>query len=557
MKPSAPPIVRVVDDHVLWLCEPSRAPSSSVVLVGGDCGANVRNSFTISCISIWMFVTVAAMVFVAFAREELATEARNVCNEMAKLEYDKSGIPQYDGTPDRYEEYQERAWDAFHSWTGDERQASIPVKLRTGLTSLAYDAARNLAHTDLIAKKEVDKKFIATEDGMKLLLSTLGDAVLKEKKVRAAELFDSVLYDKGVWRAHGEPMPTYIARRVKAFDDIKKVSSNINVSLDLQAHLLLRFSGIDENQKAAVINSAGNKYDRDEFAKALRMQHATLHEKERKKATYRDSGDRHQRPWKTSRQAWPVEPDQLPAQAFEEESTYGDSPASAENESEDESVMDQVNIADLDDMDPEAAESFAAIAQHRRRLAGKGRGKGKEREPPFSRPYTQAYARSPSRSSTGDAQNLRERKEKVAALKKVTRCAVCGQIGHWYKDPSCPKAGQQKNASSIGSRRPTYFFAVSDYRAGSHGVKQAFMQEKAGKSTCSKASSTKASSSKAGSPEKKEDQPGPEAKKEKGKNLEVMDAPCDHCRAESVAIQRGANGFFDTWSTTSANSMSR
>ena len=53
-----------------------------------------------------------------------------------KLTFDK-GIPLYDGAPELFEEYQERAHNVFYGRAGEDKQVSVAVNLRTGLSGAA------------------------------------------------------------------------------------------------------------------------------------------------------------------------------------------------------------------------------------------------------------------------------------------------------------------------------------------------------------------------------------------------------------------------------------
>ena len=197
-----------------------------------------------------------------------------------QIEVDRKGIPLYDGDPKNFEEYAERAWDVYYGRSGqDAHQAATPVNLRGGLSSTAYDPVRKLRHIDLITlsgegTQESPKR--PDPAGMQLFLNTLSGAIAIEKPVRAAELFEKTLYEPTVWRQPGESMSQYTVRRNVEFEDLKLVSPDTAISSDLQAFLLLKFSGIPKNSRAGIISSANNKYDKDKFVEALRMQHSSI-----------------------------------------------------------------------------------------------------------------------------------------------------------------------------------------------------------------------------------------------------------------------------------------
>ena len=147
------------------------------------------------------------------------------------VELDRMGIPQYSGNPEEADEYVERTWDYFFGLV-ETAQAPAAVRLRSGLTGRAYEAARSLKHTELTTG----------EIGVSALLAAVEQGIHKERPIRITELFDSAFYSASVWRATGEDIPSYIKRRQREFDELKKVSPSTIVSNDIIAHILLKFS---------------------------------------------------------------------------------------------------------------------------------------------------------------------------------------------------------------------------------------------------------------------------------------------------------------------------
>ena len=49
----------------------------------------------------------------------------------------------------------------------------------------------------------------------------------------------------------------------------------------------------------------------------------------------------------------------------------------------------------------------------------------------------------------GTGQNRTEAKKRIEDLKRKTKCKACDQVGHWHKDPECPKGNNgPKNETS-------------------------------------------------------------------------------------------------------------
>ena len=86
----------------------------------------------------------------------------------------------------------------------------------------------------------------------------------------------------------------------------------------------------------------------------------------------------------------------------------------------------------------ELKEAFAAGWSAKPRAAGKKKARG----------YTDA----PQSPKGGGKGKQRKEWRDPAECKKKSRCAACGQIGHWHSDPQCPKNG---GASGTGGTSPS------------------------------------------------------------------------------------------------------
>ena len=173
------------------------------------------------------------------------------------LEFDRNGIPVFHGEVELVEEYKERARDIFYGRTGTERQRSSAIDLRQGTRSIAYDAVKAIPRAQLMTtRSEVhgDKTVeVPTIAGVEKLHAMIEAAIQKEKPIRTTELFDKVFYASTVWRAPSAPMRTYLQRREDEFNELNKISETTTVSEDIQAWLLLRFSGVPADQHPNIV----------------------------------------------------------------------------------------------------------------------------------------------------------------------------------------------------------------------------------------------------------------------------------------------------------------
>jgi hypothetical protein len=137
-----------------------------------------------------------------------------------------------------------------------------------------YEAVRAIKHDLLITK---DQEGSPTDDGMRVFLKAVRDSLKKEAPIQEAEAFDKCLYDRTVWRRPGESMTAYIIRRQQEFKQLRNDAAGCEIPDRLQAHLLLKFSGLNRDQRREILSSCNNEIDKAKFETALRMQHPTIH----------------------------------------------------------------------------------------------------------------------------------------------------------------------------------------------------------------------------------------------------------------------------------------
>ena len=185
----------------------------------------------------------------------LCAAAYGSCSTMA-LDMDKNGVPMYTGTAEQFDEWKERASDLFHSRAGNEGlQASMALAFRGGLKDVAYEAVRKVDHKELMT---VDANGKPTIKGVETLIEYVRSSLQQEAPIRVAETFELAFYDKSVWRSSSESMAAYIVRRHREFDKLKELSNHTEVSDDIKAHLLLKFSGLSMQQRSQVVASCNN-----------------------------------------------------------------------------------------------------------------------------------------------------------------------------------------------------------------------------------------------------------------------------------------------------------
>ena len=180
-------------------------------------------------------------------------------------------MPVYAGTAEQFDEWKERALDLYHNRAGqDSLQASTALALRGGLRDIAYESARKIPHDELMTLDASTKKPVSR--GVEALIEYVRAALQQETPIRVAETFEQVFYDRTVWRANTESMAAYIVRRKREFDKLKEISNTTEISDDIKAHLLLKFSGLTTQQRSQIVASCANQFNLKLIESALRTQ---------------------------------------------------------------------------------------------------------------------------------------------------------------------------------------------------------------------------------------------------------------------------------------------
>ena len=383
---------------------------------------------------------------------------------VGRLECDRYGVPQFDGQSELFEEYQERCWDLFYGRDGqDSLQVATPLHLRAQLTGAAYEAVRKLTHEKLRTKDSDGK---ATVAGMRLLIQTLKDSIAVEQPVKLNELFLTCFYSPAVWRKQTETMAQYIVRRENDFGRLKEASAETQVSANIRCLLLLLFSGLDAKEQQSILSSVGNEYDFEKVKHALRIQYPTTLPKQIFRRDY--LGTSRSQPMtiqskfrfkgsQKTRQVYAAEDYDDEVEEAGEEAYYEDDDGGEEDspdafvaysdDEELEAFLGELTSESL--KDPQVADAFATVAQHKMQkkdsFKKKGSGHGK---PGATFPF-----KAQGDISFDKAKD--QRKSAVKFLKSVTECTSCHQSGHWVGDPECPNAKKGKGKGSPGKKRPS------------------------------------------------------------------------------------------------------
>ena len=392
-----------------------------------------------------------------------------------RIDTDRHGVPQFNGDPELYDEYEERAWDLWHGRDGQPAlQAATAVHLRAGLSGAAYEAVRKLEHTKIKTK---DSDGNPTDKGLRAFLETLKGEIAAVKPVKINELFITAFYSPQVWRRPQESMQQYIIRREQDFRRLEEVGSGTSVPKSLRAMMLLLFGGLSPQEQVSVLSSVNNDYDFEKIANAMRIQFPQasgkpVHRRDllgcgRTTPAARDSGilfRRGYKPGKGRGRPQHVLTSEIDIEGYDDAFEYYDDEAYMEDEDEEYEAPNfdgaeafweddglEALAQDLQESEgnEEVAEALATVMQFKK---GKGKGKGKKGK--ASPASSQSLPFRASGDISFDAKAKEQRNTAVKFLKSVTACTSCGQKGHWVGDDACPNTKKKKQKSHRSGLSP-------------------------------------------------------------------------------------------------------
>ena len=364
------------------------------------------------------------------------------------ISFDRSGVPQYAGDPEDWKEYRERVLDFFHGCRYEDQKNAV-IRLRSGLTSRAFESVRSLKHKELICRGNDETKTIINDEPLQKFLTAMETGVLPERPIRAAELYDRAVYGANVRRQPTETMADYCVRRNTDWDELTKVSSDTSVSSDLRGYMLLRFSGLSRQEQTQVLSSAGNSYELKGIEASLRLQHpyAQRYNRERRGPTaYAVDAEQDDESWDGYGDGYGYEDD------CEDEGEYEEDVFTLESHQDEyeQELGDEIPVPDQSDEQELEVYAMMAQARHGRGRSNRPKGGG--------RGFCSSYGNAPPSSNmlppAAGNQTEEDRSSKLRELKKKTQCLDCGRYGHWRGDAECSHTKESGGKSSnIGGRQ--------------------------------------------------------------------------------------------------------
>ena len=401
-----------------------------------------------------------------------------------KTNESKQGVPIFDGTPAGFYEWEFRAMTRYQA-TEDTERWKLASRLCEGLTGESLKVAMSLG---------VDK--LAQNDGVLKLVEALKLHIFPMASAEARELFKAGQRPGVLSRQVGEPFISYISRRRRWYDLLKKLDHKLEIPSTLRGELLLDHANLSQAEKLMVMTSTFNNLEFDVVAEALVKQHAiahslkspdTQHRKGKGKGWARSyygaeedwsgwyeftdqleepeayfanedegwqdwQGDELYAWYAGSETPWDMTWEPAEAPWYPETAWYGEDSSWNEGMSLDpyeEMIGDFLSESkDADQIAMEIQTAYlAGVDNGEMNIAYKGKGKssskgkgfGKSKGKTYSKGYGgKGYGKKGLRGKPGEL-SLEDRRKRLEELKKKTKCQDCGQIGHWAGDSVCPK----------------------------------------------------------------------------------------------------------------------
>ena len=357
----------------------------------------------------------------------------------------KSGVYIYNGNPGDYHEWEFRT-QARHAGTKDDDKPYIGPRVLEGLRDDAY-----------LVAKDFGLESLARADGVLKLIEKMKAHVFPSMEDEAQLLYHHGQKEGGMLsRQSGESMFAYVGRRRRWWDTMQQLDKNTVISENIRADLLLQLSGLDHDKQLLIKTSVQNRKDFEEIAKTLVKQHPKIHARERRreegpkkpqqrKPFGKSSYGSRSRNWGNKKKFANIADegsDEDDSDYHELEHTSESDGAVGYHADEDEETSETIQLevltaymAQHNDWDSDTGElADACVEQIQCELmAYFARGKGKGKGVQFKKRFNNKF------KGTKGVPTLEDRREKLKALKKKSKCKLCGKLGHWAGDPECSK----------------------------------------------------------------------------------------------------------------------
>ena len=368
----------------------------------------------------------------------------------------------------------------------DEDKWKLGSRVVEGLSGEALKVAMTFGFTRLTERDAVPK-----------LIEEIRGHIFPMSTAEARELYRAGQRPGVLSRQSGEPMISYVQRRRRWWELLRRLDPKLSMSNTMLGEMLLDHSGLSHNERLMIMTSTFNNLEFDNVAEALIKQHALNNvakdegssgqRKGKGKGKWRpraylasydgedDAGEYHNseiwayygqdEDWQGTWDDWIEDPsnawfandgqddwwNEYPDGYDDWEYTANLAPENSWHEGygaddltyEDIAMgyLSQDNNADDDELADRMQTAFLAGKGGKSgRFKGKGKfrfGKGKGKG--FKEKFKGGKGKKGNPFGGGNL-SLEDRRKRLQEFKSRTRCQACGQKGHWAGDKECPKA---------------------------------------------------------------------------------------------------------------------
>ena len=391
------------------------------------------------------------------------------------IESNKQGIPLHDGSAISYEEWKFRVmarWTALGAKPEEHRnqdRKELAAKILEGLSGDALDVAMDMGLTDVIEA-----------DGIPNLVTNIKKSIAGKAFLEAKELYREGVnkYDV-LTRQKAEPMSSYVIRRSRWAQKLKELNEDYVLNDQLRADLLLELSGLTEEQQQLITMSIWGAHTEEKIAAKLKEFHPRIHEKEKGQKHVAEP-DRDDRPRRGGFRQTIIKRTWTRGYAHvtcdggctHDCDGSGDSERDQEEQSDASSVEEAAFLCVSCGPDADFCDEIDRIEQDLTcayLAAGFDEGVQDDCEEIAQQVHDECsayFGREDARKKgvkVGHAIHqfrprseleIKERKEKVAAVKKNSKCRACGKMGHWAGDSECPRRQSTPSGPKPGASGP-------------------------------------------------------------------------------------------------------
>ena len=301
-------------------------------------------------------------------------------------------------------------------------------------------------------------------------------------------------------RTPGQSIAAYVSTLARLRTEYLKEDPDTTISDKSYAQRMLSRAALTRKERMDIFFAAGGRYDSKAIERVMRFRCQNIHTEEKKQPYHHRTrgpnvtlkpppSKRMNQSYRRTDRRGPQKPGRHhgshlaePEEFDGEEEEFEDEQA-VDNEDLEKEVFNLSQGHDDDDGDyedeqegwgwedyeDEQEEDFQSVSDLREAYAAGWKAKQKASEKKKQRGHGPAGS-AKGRGKKGGGKSRPPDNRSAEDRKRTSRCAACGQIGHWHSDPICPKHGGAGSASA-GSQ--ANFTGVASNAGGSPSNSQA------------------------------------------------------------------------------------